>query len=219
MKQLRLSVHNRSETGRGPMRRLRAAGRIPAVIYGDSGSRALSLDEPEFRTLMRSAAGSAALIEVSDDDGKQTLSVIQTVERDPVTDRFVHVDFHEVSAARPMHARIPVHVDGTAYGVKNENAILETLLHEVDVECLPKNLPEFVTIDVTDLHSGDSVHIRDLKAIEGVTFLGDTDTVVVACAGKSKKQAAADDADEAEAAATAEPAEGEAEAEAEPAAN
>ncbi|MGF1448662.1 MAG: 50S ribosomal protein L25 [Opitutales bacterium] len=202
MKQLRLSVKNRSETGRGPMRRLRASGRIPAVIYGEGGSRALSLDGPEFRTLMRQAAGSAALVEVSDDAGKQTLSVIQTVERDPVTDHFVHVDFHEVSASKPMHARVPVHTEGTPYGVKNENAILDVQLHELDVECLPKDLPEHVTVDVTELHAGDSVHIRDLKAIEGVSFLGDDETVVLACAGKSKKE----EAEGAEAAAEAEPA-------------
>lgn len=206
MKQFRLNVQNRSETGRGPMRRLRASGRIPAVIYGESGSRALSMDEPEFRMMMRKAAGSAALIEVSDDAGAQTLSVIQTIERDPVTDKFVHVDFHEVSASKPMHAHIPVHVEGTAYGVKNENAVLETQLHEVDVECLPKNLPEFIRVDVTDLHAGDSVHIRDLEAIDGVSYLGESDAVVVACAGKSTKTDRVMDLEDENAEETAQPA-------------
>jgi large subunit ribosomal protein L25 len=201
MKQVKLSVENREAVGRGPVRRLRAAGRIPAVIYGPSGNRPLSIAEPEFRMFMRKAAGTAALIQVSDDKGATTLSVLQHVDRDPVTDRFTHVDFHEVAANKPMTAHIPVHVEGTAYGVKNEDGLIEVQHHAIDVQCLPKDLPEFIEVDVTGLHAGEAIHVGDLSAIEGVTFLWEPDVVIVSCVGASTgaaKAVAADDAAEEE---------------------
>ncbi len=211
MKQITLSVCNREGTGRGPARRLRAKGEIPAIVYGKSGTRPLSIVDAEFRKLMRAVGGSVAIIEIQDDKGGKALSLIKEVQRDPITDRFEHVDFQEVSATEELHTEIPVHIVGESIGVKVENGLLQTQLHVIRVRCLPKDLPEYVEVDVTDLHAGDAFHVRQLAKIPGVTFLGDQETVIVACTSikeEEEEAPAAEGAAPAEGAAAAPAAEG-----------
>jgi len=210
MKQIKLPVQLRDKIGRAPTRRLREAGLIPAVVYGKSGVRHLTVREPDFRTMMRAISGTAAIVEISEDKGAPMLSLLQEIQRDSRTDRFVHVDFKEVSANEQMTATVPVHVVGEAVGVKMEGGIIEVSRHDIDVKCLPKDLPDFITVDVSELHVGDSIHVRDLKAIPGVIFDEAADEVVAACVIPA--------VEEEEAPAAAVPAEGEAAATAEGAA-
>jgi len=181
MKLLKLPVHPREKTGRGPARSLRASAQIPAVIYGKSGVRHLTLREPDFRLLMRAVAGTSALVEISDEKGVATLSLLQEVQRDARTDRFVHVDLREVSANEPMRAAIPVRIFGESVGVKLEGGVVEISRHDLYVKCLPKDMPDIIMVDVTELHAGKSMHVRDLKPIPGVTYAEDADEVVLAC--------------------------------------
>jgi len=205
MKLLKLPVYSRQKTGRGPARRLRASSEIPAVIYGKSGVRHLTVKDPEFRLLMRAVAGTAALVEISEQGGAPTLSLLQEIQRDARTDRFVHIDLKEVSANELMRAVIPVRIVGEAIGVKLEAGIIEVSRHELHVKCLPKDLPDLITIDVTDLHVNNSIHVRELKPIPGVTFADRPDEVVLACLiPKVEEEPVAADA------AAAVPAEGEA---------
>ncbi|HVU37961.1 MAG TPA: 50S ribosomal protein L25 [Opitutales bacterium] len=216
MKLLKLPVHSRDKSGRGPSRRLRASGQIPAVVYGKSGVRHLTVKEPEFRMLMRAVAGTAALVEISDQTGTATLSLLQEVQRDARTDHFVHIDLREVSANEPMRANVPVRIIGESIGVKLESGIVEVSRHEVQIKCLPKDLPDLVFVDVTELHAGQSIHIRDLKAIPGVTFTEHADEVVAACVVPTVEEepvaaeAAVGDAAAATAEGAAAPAEGDA---------
>lgn len=198
MNNLKLAVTTREGKGRAFARRLRAQGSIPAVIYGKSGDRLLAVREKDFTQLMREAAGSASIISLEDDKGKSTLALIQATQRNPISDRFEHIDFLEVSADRPITAHVPVRVFGEAYGVKNEGGILEIAVHEIEVLCLPKDLPEHIDIDVTELKVGNAVHIRDLKPIEGVTYHSDPDTVVVTIVGQKVEDAESAPAAEAE---------------------
>lgn len=179
MNNLKLAVTTREGKGRGFSRRLRAQGSIPAVIYGKSGDRPLAVVEKDFTQLMREAAGAASVITIEDEKGKSTLALIQATQRNPTSDRFEHIDFLEVSADKAFVAHVPVHIRGEAYGVKMENGILEIAVHEIEVLCLPKDLPEYIEIDVTEMKVGDVVHLRDLKPLEGVTFHGDPDTDIV----------------------------------------
>jgi large subunit ribosomal protein L25 len=181
MKLLKLPVYPRAKTGRGPARRLRSSSEIPAVIYGKSGVRHLTVKDPEFRLLMRAVAGTAALVEISEQGGAATLSLLQEIQRDARTDRFVHIDLKEVSANEPMRAVVPVRIVGESIGVKLESGIIELSRHELHVKCLPKDLPDIISIDVTELHANDSIHVRDMKPIAGVTFTDRADEVVVAC--------------------------------------
>ena len=188
MKQLQLSFTERSEKGRHPALRLRKEGRIPSVIYGKSGSFPISVGDADFRMLMRQKGDSAATVQLSS-GGKQVLAIINEIQRNTVTDRFMHVDFQEISENEKFHIAVPIRVRGEAYGVKNEKAMLEVVRREVTIRCLPKDLIEAVEIDVTDLRSGQNIHIKNLPQFEGVEYVGDPNGVVIACIGEEQEAA------------------------------
>lgn len=182
MKQKTLSVSPRSELGRCPVRRLRKAKQIPAILYGgEAGPRPITLIEKEFRMLMRSISGAAAIIQLEGLGTESILSVIKCIERNRRTDNFDHVDFQEVSATKPMQTQIPVHLKGEAYGVKSENGLIDWVSHQVAISCLPKDLPEYIEVDISNLRIHHSIHIKDLPALAGITFNAHPDQVVVAC--------------------------------------
>lgn len=184
-----LSVSTREGQGRGFSRRLRAQGSIPAVIYGKSGSQKLAVTEKDFMLLMREIRGAATIITLKSDKGAKTSTLIQATQRNPRTDRFEHIDFLEVSADQPITAHIPVHTHGEAKGVKTGGGSLEVSLHEVEVSCLPGDLPEQIDLDVSGLEVGEMIHVSGLPAIKGVTYQGDPETVVVICNGQMAAEA------------------------------
>ena len=181
MKQLELKVIPREETGRGSNRRLRASGKIPAVIYGKKGSQPLIIEQTDFRVLWKAISGVTALIQVDVEGDKPALTIIKEVQRDARTDQFLHIDFHEVSSTERMHTNVAVHINGEAIGVKNEGALMEIFAHDLEIRCLPGDLPSTIEIDVSELHTGDSIHIKDLTVIAGVEFIADPELLVVAC--------------------------------------
>jgi large subunit ribosomal protein L25 len=179
--QFTLNVSPREGTGRSASRRLRKQDRIPAILYGKhTAPLVLSLDGPEFERLVKSIGDNAALIELAGVKDK-ALSILQEVQRDAMTDRYLHVDLHEVKADEKMEINVPVHVSGESTGVKNEAGVLEVASHTIRIRCLPKDLPPFIDVDVTELHVGQTIHFGDLKPIAGVTFLGNKDQPVVSC--------------------------------------
>lgn len=204
MKQVALNVKSREAVGTAAVKRLRAAGQIPAVIYGESGVHSLSVDSVQFKQAWRKIAGSAALLELHLDGAEEsTFAIIKEYQRDPRRDTFEHIDFLEIVRGKDMEAEIPVHTKGTANGVKNQQGVLEVHAHELTVRCRPRDLPEFIEVDVTALSVGDSLHVRDLPAIEGVTFTDDADIVVAACVGSSAGASGASEEEAETAAATA----------------
>ncbi|UPA28786.1 MAG: 50S ribosomal protein L25 [Verrucomicrobiota bacterium] len=189
MKQLQLSFTERLGKGRHPASRLRKIGRIPAVIYGPSGSFPVSIDGRDFRMLMRQKGDAAATIQLAS-DAKKVLSIINEIQHNAITDQFMHVDFQEISEKEPFQIMVPIHVKGEAYGVKNEKAMLEVVRREVMIRCLPKDLIEAIEVDVTDLHSGQNIHIKNLPRFEGVEYPGDPNGVVIACIGEEQEESA-----------------------------
>jgi large subunit ribosomal protein L25 len=181
MKQVKLAVQSRNQSGRGPSRRARAAGQIPAVLYGPSGVRHLTIPYGAFLKLRKEVHGQTALVELSEEEKSPVLSIIQEIQRDARTDTFTHVDFREVSADAEITTHVAVHVNGDAIGVRIEGGLLDIVLHQVDVRALPQKLPSLIEIDVSELHAGKSITIGDLTPIEGVTFLGEKDQPVVSC--------------------------------------
>ena len=178
-----LKVATRAQTGRSASRRLRKVNRIPAILYGKhSDPEKLSVEVPEFTRLLKSVAGRALLIEL-DREGKaeRALSFLQEVQRDPITDRFLHVDLHEVKPDEKFEIRVPVRVTGESFGVKNQNGVLEIATHVLRVRCLAKDLPEAVEIDVTALNVGQTIKVGELKPVPGVVFMDDAGQPVVAC--------------------------------------
>lgn len=192
MKQIKLNVQGREKTGRAPARQMRASGQVPAVVYGRHNPPvSISLGKPEVFRLIKETAGAAALVELSQEGKAPTLSVVQEVQRDPITDQIIHIDFHEVSAKEEMETHVKVHLVGEAFGVKNQNGLLDFVSHQVDIRCLPKDLPEFAEVDISGLKVGESIHVRELPQIPGVTYLADPDHVIASCTEQRVDAAAA----------------------------
>ncbi|HMD60016.1 MAG TPA: 50S ribosomal protein L25 [Opitutaceae bacterium] len=180
---LTLKVATRAQTGRSASRRLRKVNRIPAILYGKhSDPEKLSVEAPELTRLLKSVAGRALLIELNrEDKPEKALSFLQEVQRDPITDRFLHIDLHEVKADEKFEIRVPVRVTGESFGVKNQSGVLEIATHALRVRCLPTDLPEAIEVDVTALNVGETIKVGEIKAIAGVMFLDDKGQPVVSC--------------------------------------
>jgi large subunit ribosomal protein L25 len=176
-----LNVSPREGTGRSASRRLRKQDRIPAILYGKhTAPITLAVEGPEFVRLVKAIGDNAALIELKGTK-EQALSILQEVQRDAMTDRYLHVDLHEVKADEKMEINVPVHTSGESTGVKNEAGVLEATSHTLRIRCLPRDLPAFIDVDVTELHVGQTIHISELKPVSGVVFLGDKNQPVVSC--------------------------------------
>lgn len=190
--QYTLNVNARENTGRSASRRLRKVNQIPAILYGKhTAPQTLSVDGPEFTRLIKAIAGKASLIELKRKGGEQALSFLQEVQRDPMTDRFLHVDLQEVKADEKMEIRVRVALVGESFGVKNQSGVLETASLQVRVRCLPKDLPAFIEVDVTNLKVGETIKVGELKALPGVEFLDDKSQPVVSCVEPVAEEAAA----------------------------
>lgn len=177
MSQLTISIDAREEVGRGASRRLRGSGRLPGVIYSKGESRAISLDNKDFSSLWHDLIGRTPLVTLN--QGKSEFqALISEVQRHPLNDSFIHVDFHEVTAGEEITAQAALKVTGDPAGVKNEDGTLEVHLHEVEVRSKPRNIPDFIEIDVSELNVGDAFHVSDLPKLEGVTYQLHEDTLV-----------------------------------------
>lgn len=182
-----IAVSSREAFGRGANRRLRSSGSTPGVIYARGESRPVSLDTKSFATLWRQLADLTPLVNIR--EGEQTvMALIQEVQRDPLKDTFIHVDFLEVSEDHAVTTRVALHAAGEASGVKNEGGTLEFHLHDVEVRCLPKYLPDYIDVDVTDLQIGNSIRVGDLPAVEGIEYTMHPGTVVISVAGQVREE-------------------------------
>jgi len=190
---LTLQVAARTEVGRQACKKLRADGTIPAVYYGKDVNKTYSVEEREFRKLMRNSAGTAALFRLQSADGEDELALIKELQRHPLTDSILHVDFIQVTRGQELQTKIPVVIVGEAIGVKTSGGILEASMNEVEVRCRPSLLPSSVELDVSDLDLGDNLQVSDLPKIEGVSYPGEPTQVLVACVGSASGRAAAED--------------------------
>ena len=197
-KQIKLAAQTRSVAGRTSVKKLRAAGKVPAVIYGATTASAnLQVGAREINEVLSHATGEQMLVELEIHDGNKTtntLALIQEVQHHPVRSIVLHVDFHAVSADEKLHAHVTVEVVGEAVGVKTYGGRLELMLHDIEVECLPKDLPEIIKLNVAQLNVGDAIHLRDVELPAGVTFRGDGDLTVlrVAASTTGTEEVAAD---------------------------
>ena len=192
MKKYQLTVTSREGTGRSASRRLRKAQQIPAILYGKhTKPENLAVNGPEFVKLRKEIGGKAALIELKRDAGATALSFLQEIQRDPITDKYLHLDLQEVKENEKMIINVALHIVGEAYGVKTEGGILETATHRLRIRCLPKDLPDLIEVNVSDLKVGEAIHVSELKPIAGVEFLDDKAQTVVLCVEPPAEEVAA----------------------------
>lgn len=173
-----LTAELREETGKGAARKLRAAGRVPAVIYGHNRpSQGLSVDAHEIgRVLERVSAASVFELTLG---GNTVRALIREIQRHPVDRKLVHVDFQELVAGEQVTVRVPLVFVGTAEGVRNQGGLLEEVTRELEISADPSNIPDHIDVDVSALTLGHPLHVRDLTLPSGVTALTDAGTTVV----------------------------------------
>jgi large subunit ribosomal protein L25 len=164
-----LTAHTRKRSGSGALTSLRAEGLIPAVVYGKGHPGAnVRLNRKEVETVLHSAASENILVNLTIEDTKETrLALIQDVQHNPLTGKIIHMDFHAINENEVIHASIPLDLVGDAAGVK-AGGLLEHLIHKLEVRCLPKDLPETIKVDVTDLAMGAHMMVKDIKMPSGV---------------------------------------------------
>ena len=181
-KQVKLTAQIRPNIGRSAVKKLKSNGIVPAVIYGGKQQpQTLQVAEREISTLLSHARGENILVdlEISGDGKTQSrMALIQEVQHEPIGGRVLHVDFHAVNQNEKLTASIPIEPVGEANGVKNFGALLEQSLRSLEVECLPQDLPEIITVDVSALNVGDSLHVKDIVLPAGVTAVDDADLTV-----------------------------------------
>lgn len=182
-KQLKLSAQTRTGIGRSAVNAIKKQGLVPAVVYGGSETpQPLTVNAREISNLLSHATSEHLLVDLEIADGGSTsnrLALIQEVQHDPIKRTVLHVDFHAVKADEKLHSEIPVVTVGEPAGVKNFGGILEISLHSLEVECLPKDLPEIISLDVSALNVGDAIHVRDIQFPAGVSARVDGDLTVV----------------------------------------
>lgn len=183
MKSVSLNAFPRTQLRRGEVKKLRNTGRVPAVIYGGKTQpQNLEINLEELESLIHHSASENVLVDLAvGKDGKR-LALVQEIQHHPLSGKVLHVDLHEVAADEKVTIMVPVESTGEAVGVKTGGGVLEHVLFKIKVRALPKNLPEIISIDVSALEIGQSIHLGDIKVPEGVEILGDKHLSVLAVA-------------------------------------
>lgn len=167
MEKIELKATTRTTKGNSPARATRRAGRIPAILYGPATEPLmLSLDAHEFDLLIKRGNIGQSILNLVIDDGKITKSaMVKELQTHPVSQAFLHVDLYEISMDRKIRVNVPVVTTGTSKGVEL-GGMLQLIRRELEVYCYPGAIPEAVTIDISELDTGDSVHVEDIN-LEG----------------------------------------------------
>ncbi len=169
-----LKASRRDQGGKGAARKLRGTGRVPAVLYGHGDkNESLSLDAHELELLLAHIASGSTLISL-DIDGRRTDVLIRELQKHPYKPEVMHVDFLQVHGDETLKLSVPVRLTGTPRGVMDDGGVLDQVLYELEVECLPAHIPEALEIDISGLGLGESLRVHDVSAAN-VTILNDGD--------------------------------------------
>ena len=173
-----INAEKRKAVGKAYARRMRQEGSLPAVLYGPNiPSTPLTLSKKDIFDILKSEAGENTLFQVKVDSKKRDV-MIKDYQQDVVTDELLHVDLVEISMDEYLEVTVPIILTGEAVGVKSEGGFMDFVTRELEVECLPKDIPEEIEVDVSDLHMHQSIKIEELAPPEGVKILSDPQLVV-----------------------------------------
>jgi large subunit ribosomal protein L25 len=177
MSVMQLSGSRREKLGKGGARKARAAGEIPAVLYGHGEEPlAVAVKARDFDLMLRAHKGGNPIVNLSMNGGEYT-ALVRAVQYDPVTHLIIHIDFQHISLTEMVEVEVPVHVEGLAVGVKDGGGILEQITRHNAVRCLPTDIPTSINVDVSALGIGDSIHVSDLQ-VANIAILSDPATTV-----------------------------------------
>ena len=183
MKSVPLTAYPRTHAGRLGVKKLRATGRVPAVIYGgQSKPQNLEITTLELNDLIHHSATENVLVDLAVEQMAKRLALVQDVQHHALSGAVLHVDLHEVAENEHVTVTVPVEATGEATGVKNGGGVLEHVLFKVKVRALPRDLPEVLVVDVSHLEIGQAIHVGDIKPPAGVEVLGNKKITVLAVA-------------------------------------
>jgi large subunit ribosomal protein L25 len=173
-KQVKLAAARRTAIGRSAVRKLKGQGLVPAIIYGGKDkAEPLQVTKRDITAMLSHASGENILVELEVDGGGgnkvNRLALLQEVQHSPVGGDVLHVDFHAVTMDEMIEADVPLEPIGTAEGVKTFGGLLEQNLRSLAIECLPRDLPDLVTVEISHLNIGDAIHVREIQLPAGVT--------------------------------------------------
>lgn len=184
MEEISLDVQVREEIGRRRIKPIRAQGFIPAIVYGLAKKKPTSIkvELRSYEKIMRTHKGQSVLFHLNVHEGDKKLrdysAIVKEEQLHPVSDNIVHVDFLRVSLKEEIEVKVPIESKGEAVGVQKDGGTLDQQLHEIDVVCLPTNIPQKLVVDVSELEIGSAVHVSDLKLGEGVTTKHDPEAMI-----------------------------------------
>ncbi len=186
MDQVSLSAIIRTKTGKSVARKLRKQGILPAVLYGPkTKSIPLAVSAHEFKKIITKIPRQQVLftLELKNEGEQEAVekrtALVKELQLHPVSDEIRHIDFYEVFMDEEVETEVPIKIVGTAKGVETGKGMLELLRRTLTISCLPLSIPKEIPVDVSDLDVGDALHVEDLKAEEGITFVDDPDTTIV----------------------------------------
>ncbi len=182
MEKIMIKSSTRKELGKNACKSLRKGGFIPAIVYkGGKESLPILIESKDLWYAMHTEAGENAIITLDIADGKKKSKktvIIQETQTDSVNDKLLHVDFHEISLTEKIKVKVPVSLKGEPVGVREEDGVLSQVIWEVEVECLPMEIPERIEVSVEELRIGDTVCVKDIETLEGVQVLDEPEQAI-----------------------------------------
>lgn len=181
---LTIEVHQRAEKGKNENRRLRVSGWVPGVVYGGGKSSVpIKIDRRRLLELLKEGGGENALFELKlSETGQSRHAMVKDIDVDPVSREIRHIDFQRVLLTQKVRVEVPIELKGVANGVKNEGGILDFITRSIEVECLPRDIPQAIEVDISELHVGQHIDTSELELPEKVTLMEESDRVILSIA-------------------------------------
>lgn len=178
MESITINAEKREEFGKGGARGLRRSNMIPAILYRAGKSVPIKFSKKELTQFINTTAGEQVMVNLRFADGENRLALMKDYQLEPTRGELLHADFFEVSLTEEVKVTVHITTVGEAIGVKRDGGILQYLLREIEVECLPDRIPGHIKIDISGLEIGQSLHVSDLKLGEGVKVLNSPEEVI-----------------------------------------
>lgn len=202
MDEIKLDVQIRNQIGSRRVKTIRKEDFVPAIVYGGKkrGPTAIKVDRRAYQHIMRTHQGQSVVFRLNVLEGEKNLrdysAIVKEEQHDPVSDDLQHIDFHRISLTEEIEVTAPISAKGEAIGVKEGGGSLDHALWELNIVCLPTNIPEKIEIDVTDLNIGDAIHVKDIVLPEGVTTKHDPEAILVSVVPPMKDVEVPDEGEE-----------------------
>ncbi len=199
MEKVYLDCSLREETGKNKVNALRKTGFVPAVIYGQGEkAMAVKLNRSQLIKFIHIHHGIESMIitlRIADDKDKNPAEksvLIKEIQQDPVHEEILHIDFNQISLTRAIAVKVPIQAKGEAIGVKQDGGVLTHVIWELEVECLPTQIPEKIEVDVTNMKIGDAIYVKDLAIPAGIKALTDKESIVLTLVPPKKEEVVAE---------------------------